>query len=258
MQTTRRGFITTAGLLATSLLTSRVIAAPQGSTQPTATPRAAGATSGNVAAYPAAWRASGTHTLPALPYAVSALEPHIDARTMEIHHTRHHQKYVEELNLALDKYPDLKAWSLADLLLRIDQVPEDIRNKVRNSGGGHANHSLFWEVMAPNTSGQPTGPLLTALNDSFGGFDKFKGEFSAAAKDVFGSGWAWLVRDGSGFTITTNQNQDSPLLGNHWPVLGLDVWEHAYYLKYQNKRPDYIAAWWNVVNWPRVSELAGL
>jgi Fe-Mn family superoxide dismutase len=193
------------------------------------------------------------HELPKLPYAYDALEPHIDARTMEIHHTKHHQAYINNLNAALEKAPELKQKSLEDLLRGIQQVPEAIRTAVRNHGGGHANHTLFWQVMAPKAGGPPAGRLGEAIGKTFGGFDAFKDQFAAAAAGRFGSGWAWLVVTGGALSVESSANQDSPLMDGKTPILGLDVWEHAYYLHYQNRRPDYIAAWWNVVNWDEVA-----
>ena len=197
------------------------------------------------------------HTLSPLPYDYAALEPHIDARTMEIHYSKHHQTYVNNLNAALEKAPELQDANLDDLLGDLNRVPESIRTAVRNNGGGHWNHSLFWQIMAPNAGGEPSGALADAIGQSFGGFDKFKEQFAAAAAGRFGSGWAWLLRDGGGLRITSTQNQDNPLMEGAAAgdvLLGLDVWEHAYYLKYQNRRPEYIAAWWNVVNWPEVAK----
>jgi Fe-Mn family superoxide dismutase len=194
-------------------------------------------------------------TLPALPYAYDALEPHIDARTMEIHHTKHHQAYVNNLNAALEKAPQLEGKSLDDLMKSINSVPEAVRTAVRNNGGGHWNHSQFWEWMGPKRGGEPSGRLGDAIKSSFGSFAKFKEQFAAAAAGRFGSGWAWLIDEGNGkLSITSTPNQDNPLLEGKKPLLGLDVWEHAYYLKYQNKRPDYVAAWWNVVNWDAVGK----
>jgi superoxide dismutase, Fe-Mn family len=195
------------------------------------------------------------HELPALPYAHDALEPYIDAQTMEIHHGRHHATYVNNLNAALEGYTALAEKSIEDLLRNIDQVPESIRTAVRNNGGGHANHSLFWQIMSPNGGGEPSGELANAINQAFGSFDRFKEEFTKAATTRFGSGWAWLVvkKDGS-LAVTSTPNQDSPLMDGDTPILGLDVWEHAYYLKYQNKRPEYIKAFWNVVNWDEVAK----
>jgi len=202
------------------------------------------------------------HTLPPLPYLFDALEPHIDRQTMEIHHGKHHATYVSNLNTALEKFPNLQAKAVEDLLADINLVPEAIRTTVRNNGGGHANHSLFWQILAPNAGGEPTGPVAEAITRSFGSFDVFKDEFSKAALGRFGSGWVWLLDQAGRLTIETTANQDSPLMEGKRPVLGLDVWEHAYYLKYQNRRVDYIKAWWNVVNWVEVNkrlsrELAG-
>ncbi len=194
------------------------------------------------------------HTLPPLPYATNALEPHIDAQTMEIHHGKHHNAYVTNLNAALEKAPELANKSLEDLLRDLNGVPEAIRTAVRNNGGGHWNHSQFWKWMAPNAGGAPTGALADAINSSFGDFEKFKEQFAAAGAGRFGSGWVWLNNDGGKLTITSSPNQDNPLMdGKPAPILGLDVWEHAYYLKYQNRRPDYMKAWWNVVNWKDVA-----
>jgi superoxide dismutase, Fe-Mn family len=197
-------------------------------------------------------------TLPALPYAYDALEPHIDARTMEIHHTKHHQAYVNNLNAALEKAPQLEGKSLDDLMKGINSVPETVRTAVRNNGGGHWNHSMFWEIMAPKKGNEPKGKIADAIKSSFGDFAKFKEQFAAAGAGRFGSGWAWLIDDGKGkLSITSTPNQDNPLMEGKKAILGLDVWEHAYYLKYQNKRPDYIAAWWNVVNWDAVAKRLG-
>ena len=196
-------------------------------------------------------------TLPALPYAFDALEPHIDARTMEIHHGKHHQGYVNNLNAALDKHAELHQKSVDDLLGNLNAVPEDIRTAVRNNGGGHWNHSLFWTIMAPKAGGAPSGDLANAITAAFGDFTKFKEQFAAAAGSRFGSGWAWLVRDAGKLSITSTPNQDNPLMDGRKAgdiLLGLDVWEHAYYLKYQNRRPDYVSAWWNVVNWDAVAK----
>lgn len=193
--------------------------------------------------------------LPKLPYSYDALEPHIDAKTMEIHHTKHHQTYVDKLNAALEGHDDLAAKSVEELLQDLDAVPDSIRTAVRNHGGGHANHSLFWQLLAPNAGGDPTGELADALTASFGNVASFEKKFSEEAASRFGSGWAWLVvRDGQ-LAVYSLPNQDSPLSQGDTPILGLDVWEHAYYLKYQNKRPDYIEAFWNVVNWSKVTEL---
>ena len=196
-------------------------------------------------------------TLPPLPYANDALEPHIDARTMEIHHDKHHQAYVNNLNAAIEKAPELQGKSLDDLMKGINSVPESVRTAVRNNGGGHWNHSMFWQIMGPGKGGEPTGRLADAIKTAFGDFSKFKEQFAAAGAGRFGSGWAWLVTDGGKLSITSTPNQDNPLMEGKTAILGLDVWEHAYYLKYQNKRPDYIAAWWNVVNWDAVSDRYG-
>ncbi len=194
------------------------------------------------------------HELPALPYAKDALEPHIDALTMEIHHGRHHATYVNNLNAALEGHDDLAAKSIEELISNLNEVPESIRTAVRNNGGGHANHSLFWQIMSPNGGGEPTGELAAAINEKFGSFEKFKEAFADAAVKRFGSGWAWLVVQNGQLAVTSTPNQDSPLMDGATPLLGLDVWEHAYYLKYQNKRPDYIKAFWNVVNWDEVNK----
>ncbi len=191
-------------------------------------------------------------TLPPLPYPADALEPYIDRQTMEIHHDKHHGTYVNNLNAALDKHPELQSTSLEDLLRDINRIPEDIRTAVRNNGGGHANHSLFWQIMGPKAGGEPTGDILDAIRSSFGTFSRFKDDFTKAALGRFGSGWAWVIRQGDRLTIETTANQDSPLMEGKTPLFGLDVWEHAYYLKYQNRRPDYISAWWNVVNWAEI------
>ncbi len=194
------------------------------------------------------------HTLPNLPYGFDALEPHVDARTMEIHHGKHHNTYVTKLNDALKDHADLTAKGVEDLLRGIGSVPDGIRQAVKNHGGGHANHSLFWKIMGPNKGGQPGGELAKEIESAFGGFDDFKGKFAAAAATRFGSGWAWLACKGGRLEVLSTANQDSPLMEGFEPILGLDVWEHAYYLKYQNRRPDYIAAFWNVVNWDQVAE----
>lgn len=195
-----------------------------------------------------------SHTLPALPYAYDALEPHIDAKTMEIHHSRHHQTYVTNLNAALADLPELAALPLEALLARIDSLPAQVQGAVRNHGGGHANHSLFWQVMSPQGGGEPGGELAAAMERDLGGLEAFKQAFTQAALSRFGSGWAWLVVDGRGkLQVVSSANQDSPLMEGLTPILGLDVWEHAYYLKYQNKRPDYIAAFYNVIDWDEVA-----
>ena len=193
-------------------------------------------------------------TLPALPYAYDALEPHIDAKTMEIHHGKHHQAYVTNLNKALEGQAALAAMPIEKLLASLAQVPDAVRNAVRNNGGGHMNHSAFWKWMAPNAGGAPTGKVADAISSSFGGFDKLKEEWSKAGAGRFGSGWVWLLKDGGKLSIVSTPNQDNPLMEGKTPILGLDVWEHAYYLKYQNRRPDYIGAWWNVVNWSEINK----
>ncbi|RRJ63808.1 superoxide dismutase [Paenibacillus oralis] len=194
------------------------------------------------------------HELPALPYPANALEPYIDEQTMNIHHDRHHNTYVTNLNAALESAPELQNKSVEELISGLDSVPENIRTAVRNNGGGHANHSLFWTVIGPGGGGAPSGAVASSIDSDLGGFDKFKEEFTKAATTRFGSGWAWLVvgKDGK-LAVTSTPNQDNPLSEGQTPILGLDVWEHAYYLKYQNKRPDYIAAFWNVINWDEVN-----
>ena len=195
------------------------------------------------------------HQLPELPYDYEALEPHIDAETMRIHHTKHHQGYVNNLNAALEKHPELGEKTVERLLSDLDSVPQDIRTAVRNNGGGHANHSLFWPCMAPGAGGAPSGELASAIDSAFGSFEAFRETFAAAAATRFGSGWAWLCAGGDGeLLVTSTANQDNPVSEGLKPVLGLDVWEHAYYLNYQNRRPDYVKAWWNVVNWEKVGE----
>jgi len=189
-------------------------------------------------------------TLPALPYAFDALEPHIDAKTMEIHHGKHHQAYINNVNKALESAPELASKSVEELLANnCAVVPEAIKTAVRNNGGGHYNHSMFWTILGPHAGGTPVGNLSQAITGAFGSFDAMKEKFNAAATTRFGSGWAWLVKSGSKLDVISTANQDSPLMEGKFPVIGLDVWEHAYYLKYQNRRPDYITAWWNVVNW---------
>jgi Fe-Mn family superoxide dismutase len=197
------------------------------------------------------------HQLPALPYDFAALEPHIDAQTMQIHHGKHHQAYVNNLNAALEKHPELQSKSAEDLIRSLSSVPEDIRTAVRNNGGGHVNHTMFWKLMAPGAGGAPSGAVADAINAAFSSFDAFKEQFAKAGVGRFGSGWAWLIDTGGKLSIESTANQDSPIMEGKKAILGLDVWEHAYYLKYQNRRPDYISAWWNVVNWAEVARLYG-
>ncbi len=192
--------------------------------------------------------------LPPLPYPYDALEPTIDTQTMQLHHDKHHAAYVNNLNAALQKHPELQSWSLADLMTKINQVPEDIRTAVRNNGGGHINHSMFWQIMAPNAGGEPRGTLADAIKQTFGNFAAFKEQLNQAGATRFGSGWAWLVLDGGKLKIVSTANQDSPLMDQQQPIMGVDVWEHAYYLKYQNRRPEYLSAWWSVVNWPEIQK----
>jgi superoxide dismutase, Fe-Mn family len=193
------------------------------------------------------------YTLPELTYPYDALEPHIDAKTMEIHHTKHHKTYVDKLNAALEQHQRLASQSVEELLLNFSDVPDQIRPAVQNHGGGHANHSLWWTIIGPGGGGEPTGAIASALNTSFGSFKEFRDKFSTAAANLFGSGWAWLVQAGKGnLAVLSLPNQDSPLMTGMIPILGIDVWEHAYYLNYQNRRPDYLAAWWDVVNWDEV------
>jgi Fe-Mn family superoxide dismutase len=193
-------------------------------------------------------------TLPELDYSYDALEPYIDAKTMEIHHTKHHGGYVTKTNAAIEKYPELAGKSIEDLLRDLNAIPEDIRTAIRNNGGGHYNHSIFWKIMSPNGGGEPIGELADAINSVFGSFENFKETFSNAAATRFGSGWAWLVINGSRLEVLSTPNQDNPISQGMKPVMGLDVWEHAYYLKYQNRRPEYISNWWNVVNWESVNQ----
>ena len=194
------------------------------------------------------------HEVPALPYDYNALEPHIDEQTMRIHHDKHHAAYVTNLNAALEKHADLQGKSVEDLLKGINSIPEDIRTAVRNNGGGHANHTMFWEIMGPKGGGAPTGAIAEAITSTFGGFDSFKEQMNKAGATRFGSGWAWLVESGGKLVVESTANQDSPIMEGKKPIIGIDVWEHAYYLKYQNKRPDYLAAWWNVINWDAVNK----
>jgi Fe-Mn family superoxide dismutase len=193
------------------------------------------------------------YTLPALPYDAAALEPHVDAQTMQIHHGKHHNAYVTNLNAAIEKAPDLKGKGLSEILGSLGQVPEAVRAAVRNNGGGHWNHSAFWRLMSPDGGGEPKGDVASAIAASFGSFAAFKEQFAAAAMGRFGSGWAWLIKEGGKLAIMSTPNQDNPLMEGKHAILGLDVWEHAYYLKYQNRRADYVAAWWNVVNWDEVA-----
>ena len=193
-------------------------------------------------------------TLPPLPYDFTALEPHIDAKTMEIHHGKHHQTYVNNLNAAIEKAPELASKSLDDLMRNVAKHPEAVRTAIRNNGGGHWNHSMFWQIMAPKAGGEPGGNLGNAIKTAFGDFGKFREQFSAAGVGRFGSGWAWLLNTGGKLSITSTPNQDNPLMEGQKAIMGLDVWEHAYYLKYQNRRPDYIQAWWNVVNWREIEK----
>jgi superoxide dismutase, Fe-Mn family len=194
------------------------------------------------------------HELPPLSYSFDALEPHIDAKTMEIHHDKHHATYVSKLNDALKDQPGLQNKPVEELLRDFDSVPQSIQGPVRNHGGGHANHTLFWEIMGPGGGGTSSGDLASAIDQAFGGFDSFKEKLTNAAANQFGSGWGWLVVDGGKLDVIARPNQDSPLMEGKTPILGVDVWEHAYYLKYQNKRPDYLAAWWNTINWRAVED----
>lgn len=195
-----------------------------------------------------------TFTLPQLPYEFNALVPHIDEATMQIHHGKHHQAYVTNLNAAVEKHPELFEQTIEELMTNLASVPADIQGAVRNNGGGHANHSLFWTILSPNGGGEPTGDLKAAIESAFGSFDAFKEQFETAAKTRFGSGWAWLVVENGALSVMSTPNQDSPLSEGKTPILGLDVWEHAYYLNYQNRRPDYVSAFWNVVNWDEVAK----
>lgn len=195
-----------------------------------------------------------SYTLPDLPYAYNALEPYIDEETMHLHHDKHHNTYVTNLNAAIEKHPELGSKSVEELISDMAAIPEDIKTAVRNNGGGHANHTFFWEIMAANAGGQPTGAVKEAIDKAFGSFDEMKNQFKTAATGRFGSGWAWVVVNNGNLEIMSTANQDSPLMEGKTPILGLDVWEHAYYLKYKNVRPDYIEAFWNVVNWDKVNE----
>jgi Fe-Mn family superoxide dismutase len=192
--------------------------------------------------------------LPKLPYAVDALEPYIDAQTMTLHHDKHHQTYVTNLNGAIEKHPELASKSLEDLLMDLNSIPEDVRTVVRNHGGGTWNHSMFWEIMGPKSGGAPKGEVASAIDAAYGSFDAFKAEFEKAANGRFGSGWAWLVKKGNGVAVVSTANQDNPMSDGMTPIFGIDVWEHAYYLKYQNRRAEYVTNWWNVINWDAVAE----
>jgi superoxide dismutase, Fe-Mn family len=195
------------------------------------------------------------HEVPALPYPYNALEPHIDEQTMHLHHDKHHAAYVTKLNGAIEKHPELGSKSPEELIRNLNSLPEDVRGAVRNNGGGHVNHTMFWQIMGPGKGGNPTGAIADVITKTFGSFDAFKEKFEAAGANQFGSGWAWLVKTKSGeFKVTSTPNQDNPISNGEFPILGNDVWEHAYYLKYQNRRPDYLKAWWNVVNWDEVNK----
>jgi Fe-Mn family superoxide dismutase len=194
------------------------------------------------------------HELPPLPYDAAALEPHIDAQTMQIHHGKHHAAYVNNLNAALEKHANLQGKSAEDLIRGLSTVPEDIRTAVRNNGGGHVNHTMFWQIMGPGKGGAPTGAIADAIKGAFGSFDAFKDQMNKGGAARFGSGWVWLVDSGGTLAVESTANQDNPLMEGKKPIFGIDVWEHAYYLKYQNRRPDYLAAWWNVVNWDEVNK----
>jgi Fe-Mn family superoxide dismutase len=195
-----------------------------------------------------------SHQLPPLPYDAAALEPHIDAQTMQIHHGKHHAAYVNNLNAALEKHAALAGKSVEDLIKSLSSVPEDIRTAVRNNGGGHVNHTMFWQIMGPGKGGAPTGAIADVIGSTFGGFDSFKEQMNKAGAARFGSGWVWLVDNGGTLAIESTANQDNPMMEGKRPIFGIDVWEHAYYLKYQNRRPDYLAAWWNVINWDEVNK----
>jgi Fe-Mn family superoxide dismutase len=195
-----------------------------------------------------------SHQLPPLPYDAAALEPHIDAQTMQIHHGKHHAAYVNNLNAALEKHAALAGKSVEDLIKSLSSVPEDIRTAVRNNGGGHVNHTMFWQIMGPGKGGAPTGAIADVIGSTFGGFDSFKEQMNKAGAARFGSGWVWLVDNGGKLAIESTANQDNPMMDGKRPIFGIDVWEHAYYLKYQNRRPDYLAAWWNVINWDEVNK----
>jgi Fe-Mn family superoxide dismutase len=235
----RRGFFTRSatGLAAASAATT-LLSGVRASAQPAA----------------AASAPAGPYTLPKLPYAYDALEPSIDARTMEIHHDKHHKAYLDKLNAAIAKHPGLGKQPAEQLLRNLNAIPEDIRTDVQNQGGGYVNHTFFWKIMGPKQGGQPKGELAQAIDKAFGNFEAFQKKFADAAAKQFGSGWAWLVNGKNGLEVTSTANQNSPLSMGQTPIIGIDVWEHAYYLKYQNKRPDYVAAWWNVVNWDPAAE----
>jgi Fe-Mn family superoxide dismutase len=192
--------------------------------------------------------------LPALPYDFSALEPHIDAQTMQIHHGKHHAAYVNNLNAAIEKHPELASKSAEDLIKHLSTVPEDIRGAVRNNGGGHVNHAMFWQIMGAHKGGAPTGHIAEAITSTFGSFDALKDQMNKGGAARFGSGWVWLVESGGKLSVESTANQDNPMSEGKRPIFGIDVWEHAYYLKYQNRRPDYLAAWWNVINWDEVNK----
>jgi superoxide dismutase, Fe-Mn family len=194
------------------------------------------------------------HEVPPLPYDYAALEPHIDETTMHLHHDKHHQAYVNNLNAAIEKHPELANRPAEDLLRKLDSVPEDVRTAVRNNGGGHVNHTMFWQIMKPKGGGEPTGKIADQIKKDFGSFEDFKKQFNDTTAKQFGSGWGWLIYDGGKLKIITTANQDNPLSQGHFPILGNDVWEHAYYLKYQNRRPDYLVAWWNTVNWDEINK----
>lgn len=189
-----------------------------------------------------------------LPYNYDALEPYIDTQTMQLHHDMHHQAYVNNLNTAVGKHTELQSKSLEDLVREINSIPEDVRTAVRNNGGGHVNHTMFWQIMGPNAGGEPTGAIAQVISDNFGDFESFKQQFNDAGTKQFGSGWVWLVRTGNGYEITSTPNQDNPMTGGNFPIMGNDVWEHAYYLKYQNKRAEYLKQWWNVVKWDEINK----
>ena len=197
------------------------------------------------------------HELPALPYDYNALEPHIDEQTMRIHHDKHHATYVTKLNGALEGHDELSGKDIENLISDLESIPEEIRTAVRNNGGGHANHTMFWQIMSPGSGGDPTGKVADAINSAFGSYESFKQKFSASAATRFGSGWAWLIDGGDTLTIDSTPNQDTPVMSGKKPILGLDVWEHAYYLNYQNRRPDYVSAWFNVINWDEVNRRLG-